>query len=491
MICTGPGRVGGCRLLLSAAPRTRDETKMTDSTYDFAFETIGNATVIVHDGSPLLATDPWLSGSAYFGSWILSHEIPEEQLASIRACPYLWISHGHPDHLHVESLATLADKTILLADHVGGRIRDSLTNDGYRVKVLPDRRWVPLSPRVRIMALADPYQDSVLLIDMDGVLIIDANDCNDRGWGPTARREARRSRRPILLALAGYGDADMINYFDERGERIPPKAARKIPPGIGIIAKLHNLGAQAFVPFATMHRYQRDDSIWANEYTTPIDAFSLGFTDTSRELLPAFIRYDVRTHTVTQIDPAENPIEPKSSREFGDDWDERLSPSDVEVIGNYFEGFDLLHDVVDTVTFRVGGVDHAFEVGENTGRSVRFDTPRRSLVDTAEWKIFDDLLIGNFMRTTLSGDWPTNSLRPDFSSRVAKYADNGLAHTEADVERYLAAYRRRSPRDHVEYELRRRYSLFVKRLARKSRTHVASGSALHRAGQRLYARARR
>jgi hypothetical protein len=32
------------------------------------FETIGNATVIVHDDKPLLATDPWFEGSAYFGS---------------------------------------------------------------------------------------------------------------------------------------------------------------------------------------------------------------------------------------------------------------------------------------------------------------------------------------------------------------------------------------------------------------------------------------
>ncbi len=464
---------------------------MTDSTYDLAFETIGNATLIVHDRTPLLATDPWLSGSAYFGSWILSHEVPEEQLASVRSCPYLWISHGHPDHLHLPSLETLADKTILLADHVGSRIRDFLTGDGYRVKVLPDRQWVPLSPRVRVMALADPYQDSVLLVDMDGVLVIDANDCNDRGWGPTARREARRSTRPILLALAGFGDADMINYFDQDGQRIPPRAARQIPPGIGILSKMHSLGAQAYVPFATMHRYQREDSVWANEYTTPIDAFSLGFTDTERELLPAFVRYDVTTHAVTRIDPTENVVVPKPATDFGDDWSERLDASDVDVIRGYFDGFDLLDDVVDTITFRVGGVDHEFSVGHDTGRAIRFDVPRKSLVDTARWKIFDDLLIGNFMRTTLFGDWPTRSLRPEFTSRVAKYSDNGLAHTQAEVERYLAEYRRRSRRDHVEYEMHRRYSMLVKRLARQSRAHVSSGSKLHRAGQRLYARARR
>src|ERR1700716_3562690 len=44
---------------------------------ELGFETIGNATVVVHDdGVPVLATDPWVRGSAYFGSWGLSHAVP-------------------------------------------------------------------------------------------------------------------------------------------------------------------------------------------------------------------------------------------------------------------------------------------------------------------------------------------------------------------------------------------------------------------------------
>ena len=52
---------------------------------DIGFETIGNATVVVHDDGPVLATDPWVRGSAYFGSWGLSHEIPPDLDASILA----------------------------------------------------------------------------------------------------------------------------------------------------------------------------------------------------------------------------------------------------------------------------------------------------------------------------------------------------------------------------------------------------------------------
>jgi hypothetical protein len=53
------------------------------------FDTIGNATVICYEDKPVLATDPWITGSAYFGSWGLSHEIPAAQREAAKNCQYL------------------------------------------------------------------------------------------------------------------------------------------------------------------------------------------------------------------------------------------------------------------------------------------------------------------------------------------------------------------------------------------------------------------
>ncbi len=63
---------------------------------DIGFETIGNATLICHDKGPMLVTDPWITGPAYFGSWTRSHEIPAEQLESIKRCKFVWISQRPP-----------------------------------------------------------------------------------------------------------------------------------------------------------------------------------------------------------------------------------------------------------------------------------------------------------------------------------------------------------------------------------------------------------
>ena len=63
------------------------------------------------------------------------------------------------------------------------------------------------------------------------------------------------------------------------------------------------------------------------------------------------------------------------------------------------------------------------------------------------YEIFDDLLIGNFMRTTFFG---LNSLYDyDFSPLVGKYADNGKAKTEKEVYQYINEYKKRVGRQFI------------------------------------------
>jgi hypothetical protein len=251
------------------------------------------------------------------------------------------------------------------------------------------------------------------------------------------------------------------------------------------------LGAHHFVPFASMHKYQREDSVWANEYATTLSDFSLGFDPAVGELLPAFIRYDCIDGSVHRLDPPENAAPPLPPEAFGDDWSEQLTDADEIKIRDYFTAIGSLAEVVDTVTFRVGGRDTEVVLGTATGCAVLFEVPRNSLMSTVEWEIFDDLLIGNFMKTTLFGPWTTRSLRPDFTARIAKYADNGRAFSHDEVERYRAEYHRRAPVDQLTYEVRRKYAHRIRSLARLVRSRVSPETRLGRAGSAAYARARR
>jgi len=417
---------------------------------DLGFETIGNACLICHDHGPVLATDPWTTGPAYFGSWTTSHEIPAEQLANVKACKYLWISHGHPDHLSQESLAQLKDKEILLPDHFHvsgeGRIARELRAQGYKVRVLGDGVWTQLSPRLRVCSIADVQQDAVLLVDLGGRLLVDSNDAGDNGGGSFVRDTCSRYRESFLLCLTGYGDADMINYFDEQGRRVPVPAMEKKPFIDDIEHILRLFGIRAYVPFSSQHRYQRTDSAWANECATPPEVFRTSFRSKDKVLLPIFCRYDFAKDDVRPIDPPERKNVLHAPEEFGDNWSDELEPADVAKIRAYFARFEHLKTFLGSLNFRVGGKDNRIEIERRHPLGITFETPRASLMTVIEWEIFDDIMIGNFTKTTLHGPWPRPApfaVYPDFNPFVTKYGDNGGARTRRELEAYLAEYQRR------------------------------------------------
>lgn len=445
---------------------------------DLGFETIGNATLICHDRRPILVTDPWLNGSAYFGSWGLSHEVPAEVLEDIKNCEYVWISHGHPDHLSPRSLESLRDKHFLLADHVGGRIKDGLTDRGLNVTVLKDRIWYSVSDRIKILSIADYNQDSILIVDIGGHLILNFNDANDNGWGRFVKRLIRNYPVTFHLQLLS-NDADMINIWREDGTfvgaKLPP---RNVGPGVGRLTS--EWGTRYFIPFSSLHVYQRADSIWANKYRIHLANYPIGFESKSSQILPAFIRYDLENNSFVELNPPERTTEPLAPENFGDWWDEPLEPEDGSKISQYFKSISHLEEFFDFIAVRVGGKEHVVELARSRfKRGLTFEAPRNSLMTAIENEIFDDLLIGNFMKTTLHGDFPRRSLYPHFSPYVAKYADNGLAKSKEELDAYFKQYMMRAPLDYLRRQVAVRTIDFL-------RSSIAPDSASFLAAKRTY-----
>ncbi len=454
---------------------------------ELGFETTGNATLICHDHGPTLVTDPWIVGPAYFGSWTRAHEIPLEQMETISRCGHVWLSHGHPDHLSADSLRLVRDKKILLPDHHGSRIRDYLEAEGFAVQVLTDRVWYKISPNIQVLCIADMNQDALLLVDLGGTLIINKNDAVDHGWGHFVQKIVRGYQTSFLLSLSGYGDADMFNFFDEDGRRVQPTNKQGAPPGWRIARMAEFFGAKFFVPFSSMHKYQRRDSIWANEYVTPLTDYAKGFDSRSAEILPAFIRYDCIQGTLEEIRPTavlDRVLEPE---EFGDDWSVPLESGEAAEVREYIRSVSHLESVLDFINFRVGGQDNFIEFGKRRRKKgITFEVPRQSLVSATRWRIFDDLLIGNFMKTTLHGPWGSGGLYPDFTPYVAKYADNGLARTPEQLAAYFDEYRRRAPVEFLRHRLVRRYLDLLDGPITRVRAYLPQDSTAYKWARRVY-----
>lgn len=403
------------------------------------FETIGNATVIGYDQDPVIATDAWIAGDAYFGSWGMSHEIPPEQHSNIRRAKYQWFSHSHPGHLNVGALASLGQSTFLLAKHEGSRIYNDLTGMGYNVKILPEREWVTLSPHIRAMTISDYNQDSILLLDINGRLVLNLNDASDHGWGHFVRKVAKSFRREVyLLNLVTWGDADMMNLFTEDGRRIPPKGALKLPIAPRVQTLAIRYGANRVIPFSSFHRYQREDSIWANDFVPSLEDYNRGADRAKPEILPPFLRVDCVTGETMRLNPRPHEIQPLRAEQFGDDWGDRLEPEEKRQIREYFQKKEELRKHFGFVRFRVGGEEMVVDINpRHKEKGFTFAAPRNSLCRAVKYEIFDDLLIGNFMKTTLHGD---ATLYPNFTPIVAKYADNGRAQSCAELKEYKRTY---------------------------------------------------
>jgi hypothetical protein len=455
---------------------------------EVGFETIGNATLICHDKRPVLATDPWIRGSAYFGSWTLSHQIPDEQRNSIENCEFVWISHGHPDHLSAESLQIFKNKKILIPDHVGGLIFSGLQARGYDVHILKDNIWTKLSDRINILCACDYNQDAMLLIDINGRLIINMNDGSALGWTDLVRKIVQKYHTSFLLQLSGIGDADMCNFFAEDGTRIlRDPALLAEPPGRHIAWSTEYYGAKFFIPFSSMHKYQRQDSIWAQIYLTSLSDYAKGFDSKTSEILPAFIKYNCVNDTWEPINPAETPSIIHVPKEFGDHWEEPLEKTDVITATQYFQAIFRLTRTLDFINLRVGGKDNIIELSKRKfNRGITFEAPRHSLMTAIQYEIFDDMLIGNFMKTILHGKLRSKSptLYPYLTPYVPKYADNGRAKSKQELVLYFKEYKKRRR----QYGINSHFLLnrFEERSKNLLRSYIPQHSAIFQTTKHLY-----
>lgn len=434
------------------------------------FETIGNATVTVFDSVPILTTDPWLTDNAYFGSWAPPYEIPLEQKENILSSRFVWISHGHPDHLSSESVAHLSGACFLVCDHVGRRIADGLTQEGMNVRILPDREWVNLSENIKVFGVSDYKQDSILLIDIGGKLLVNINDAEPRGTLQTIQKQVSRYKDSFLLKLFGYGDVDMMNCFEEDGSPIKSVARYKkelgaVGPQVRFWSELY--GVNYVIPFSCFHDYQRTDSIWAREITTPIEDLYRDFNSTSVCLLPPHIRYDCASMQYSEIKPRRRLIEPKTPEMFQDSWSDELEIEDVDKLRKYFTRFERLGDGLDFIEIRCGTQTHSIDLNKNrkakNQKGINFYVPRNSLMTCVEWEIFDDLLIGNYMKTSFIGDWRSYDLQL-FDTYVGKIGDNGLARTEHEIKNYIREYSRRSPIEFIRHRVEKKSEQTFRRL---------------------------
>ena len=231
------------------------------------------------------------------------------------------------------------------------------------------------------------------------------------------------------------------------------------------------------IPFSSFHRYQRRDSAWANQYRPARTAYRDGFRERSARYVAPFCFVDCASGAVTPLAVATASSGLRDPEEFGDRASDELDDADWRAIEDYFRRKDLVRRDFGFLSFVVGGRERTLRLDGDERVGIRFEAPRTSLVAAVRDEVFDNLLLGNFMRATLHGT--TSLYSPNFVYAVAKYADNGRVEKARDVSRYLAEYARRAGPE-------LRAHLIERRLVDWTVRHFAGGSPLYTAARRAY-----
>ena len=425
----------------------------------FGFETLGNASIAVReDERPVLVTDPWVTGTCYFGSWGLDRPLTDDELALVQASEYVWISHGHPDHFHVPSLAMLRpDQKILLPDHYSSDIRDYLERRGFAVEVLPYRGWKRLAPGVRVLCLDNENQDAILLIEAGDSLIVDLNDsplCGERRF--IRDIVGKYDRKRTYMAALCSNDADMFNLVDAEGRRaIDPPEQRK-PGMVWALARIaESLGVGSYVSSASQHIYVRSDAVWANPYRVGWADVVRHWTRPAIRTIEPFVKVDLDNGDYVAKHPEQtSDVAQITDTTADDDWRVPLQEAEWDTLTGFFQSIEILRPCLDYLDFRVAGetrriwIDPTAPGQKKTGlRGIAFHAPAHSLMSAVKLGYFDAILIGNFMTAELRGV----GLYPHFTPIVAKLAGASRVTTFAAWRQFRRRYFRRNPIGYLEW----------------------------------------
>lgn len=423
------------------------------------FETLGNASLVFRENDrPVLGTDPWLTGTCYFGSWALDRPLTPDELAVMQACEFLWISHGHPDHFHTQSIKLLnTHQKILLPDHYDPGIQHYLEHHGFPVEVMPYRAWKQLSPQIRVMCLDNENQDAILLIEAGSNLVVNLNDSPLCGEAWFIRDLVSRYDRDRTYAAAlCSNDADMFNLVDASGRRVVDPPEQRKPGMVWALARtMESLGVGTYVSSASQHVYVRKDALWANPHRVGWSDVVRYWTRPAIRLVEPFVVLDLETGEYERKHPEQTTdFSQITDATADDDWSAGMTEAEWGKVGNFFRSIEILRPYMDYVEFTVGGETRRIWLTPNAERrpprrprGIAFTAPAQSLLRSVDLGYFDTILIGNFMTARLEN----MGLYPHFTPIVAKLAGSSRVSTFAAWRKFRWRYFRRNPIGYMQW----------------------------------------
>ncbi len=187
------------------------------------FQILSHAGLKVEAQGVQLVCDPWLIGSAYWRSWWNYPPVPRALVESLKP-DFIYLTHIHWDHFHGPSLRLFDRATpVIIPYDRYERFSKDLRSIGFsNIIELRNGESHALAPGFTLTSyhFAPFVTDSAVVIEADGVTILNANDAKLAG-GPLDH--LLRAHPKIDIALRSHSSANAHANFHVMGEEDVPQ----------------------------------------------------------------------------------------------------------------------------------------------------------------------------------------------------------------------------------------------------------------------------
>ena len=234
---------------------------------------ISHATLLIEVDNLKIVTDPWVKGAAYCDQWFLYPKAQNAEL--IQDADYVLYTHGHEDHLHLESLRMIdTNATVFYPYSWYGGIVPFLNGEGYSnvIEVL-NEKTVFIEDKVKVTYLSNNL-DNVIVIETNDTVLVNINDAL-----PSASAEMidhfiskiNKRWKKIDYVFSSYGGAsyfpNTVHYHKKHDVEIAE--ARELFFIANFCKIVQGLNPTYAVPFATDFILLDDNQRWINETKFP------------------------------------------------------------------------------------------------------------------------------------------------------------------------------------------------------------------------------
>lgn len=334
---------------------------------------IGHASILIETDGITILSDPWWSGPCFGGQW---WNYPPPAVAAVegRKLDFIYVSHGHHDHLHPGTLRLLPRDAVVLVSSTGD-LAPSVRELGFQVREIGPDEEAQLSRNARARLMPTQHGDTLLCVADGKEVCMNLNDAlhsTPHDMQDTTIRKLRGFYPAIDYVFCGFGVASHFpNCYRIPGKDIAATAGRRQRYFNDQWARIAaGLAPRFAFPFAADVVFLENDLLQTNEPThnteRPVEALRrnrAGFSGTAIDIAPGFQIADGQVTNDARRSPfslARAQVELASEIERANryarvQWSEveevgQLLSANVERCRGYFASFP--HDYTCGIRFR-------------------------------------------------------------------------------------------------------------------------------------------